>query len=50
MTEKLRWGLLSTAKINAALFKPLAKSKRNTLFAVGSRSEESAHNIRREHG
>ncbi len=56
MTEKLRWGLLSTAKINAALFKPLAKSKRNTLFAVGSRSEESAqayaaeHSIPRAHG
>ena len=56
MTEKLRWGLLSTAKINAALFKPLAKSKRNTLFAVGSRSEASAqayaleHDIPRAHG
>jgi predicted dehydrogenase len=56
MTEPLRWGLLSTAKINAALFKPLAKSKRNTLFAVGSRSEESArayaaeHSIPRAHG
>jgi predicted dehydrogenase len=56
MSEQLRWGLLSTAKINAALFKPLAKSPRNTLFAVGSRSEESAqayaaeHNIPRAHG
>ena len=50
MTEKLRWGLLSTAKINAALFKPLAKSKRNTLFAVGSRSEESAQAYAAEHG
>ncbi|MDX9992562.1 MAG: Gfo/Idh/MocA family oxidoreductase [Anaerolineales bacterium] len=56
MTEKLRWGLLSTAKINAALFKPLAKSKRNTLFAVASRSLENAqayaaqHHIPRAHG
>ena len=50
MTEKLRWGLLSTANINAALFKPLAKSKRNTLFAVGSRSEESAQAYAAEHG
>jgi D-xylose 1-dehydrogenase (NADP+, D-xylono-1,5-lactone-forming) len=50
MTEKLRWGLLSTAKINAALFKPLAKSKRNTLFAVGSRSEENAQAYAAEHG
>lgn len=50
MTEKLRWGLLSTAKINAALFKPLAKSKRNTLSAVGSRSEESAQAYAAEHG
>lgn len=56
MSEQLRWGLLSTAKINAALFKPLAKSTRNTLFAVGSRSEERAqayaveHDIPRAHG
>jgi D-xylose 1-dehydrogenase (NADP+, D-xylono-1,5-lactone-forming) len=50
MSEQLRWGLLSTAKINGALFKPLSKSKRNTLFAVGSRSEESAQAYAAEHG
>jgi predicted dehydrogenase len=50
MTEPLRWGLLSTAKINAALFKPLAKSRRNTLFAVGSRSPETAEAYAAQHG
>lgn len=50
MTDKLRWGLLSTAKINAALFKPLEKSKRNTLFAIGSRSQETADAYAAEHG
>ena len=44
----LRWGLLSTAKINSALFKPLRQSKRSTLYAVGSRSLESAQAYARE--
>ena len=35
MTDKiLRWGLLSTAKINQALIPPLRSSKRNILTAV----------------
>ncbi len=37
MTEKLKWGILSTAKISKALVEPLRKSKRNTLAAVASR-------------
>jgi D-xylose 1-dehydrogenase (NADP+, D-xylono-1,5-lactone-forming) len=37
MTDKLNWGILSTAKISKALIEPLRKSKRNTLAAVASR-------------
>lgn len=42
-TPKLRWGLLSTARINRALIPPLRASKRNILTTVASRSLESAH-------
>jgi len=43
MTNKmLKWGLLSTARINHALIPPLRASRRNHLLAVGSRSQESA--------
>lgn len=45
--RKLNWGLLSTAKINAALFTPLRESKRNQLLAVASRSRESAEGYAR---
>ena len=38
----LNWGLLSTARINKALITPLRASKRNTLVAVASRSQENA--------
>lgn len=56
MTEKLRWGLLSTADINKALFEPLRTSKRNTLLAVASRDLSKAeayarkNKIRRAYG
>ncbi|MEW6094771.1 MAG: Gfo/Idh/MocA family oxidoreductase [Chloroflexota bacterium] len=56
MTEKLRWGLLSTANINQALFEPLRKSRRNTLLAVASRdltraeAYASKHKIPRAYG
>jgi predicted dehydrogenase len=42
MTDKLRWGFLSTARINDALFNPLRLSKRNQLLAVSSRSPDKA--------
>lgn len=42
MEQKLNWGLLSTAKINRALIKPLNASKRTRLLAVASRSQSSA--------
>jgi predicted dehydrogenase len=48
MTEKLRWGTLSTARINKALFGPLRTSKRNRLLAVASRSQEKAKAYARE--
>jgi D-xylose 1-dehydrogenase (NADP+, D-xylono-1,5-lactone-forming) len=40
--NKLQWGLLSTARINNALFRPLRESKRNDLLGVASRSETTA--------
>jgi len=42
MEKLLNWGLLSTAKINQALIKPLNASKRTRLLAVGSRNQSSA--------
>jgi len=47
-TQTLRWGLLSTARINKALIPPLQLSKRNTLVAVASRSQEKADAYARE--
>jgi predicted dehydrogenase len=38
----LRWGLLSTARINQSLITPLRMSKRNHLLGIASRSLESA--------
>jgi xylose dehydrogenase (NAD/NADP) len=38
----LRWGLLSTARINRALIPPVRQSKRSQLLAVASRNQESA--------
>ena len=42
MEKILNWGLLSTARINRALIKPLNASKRTQLLAVASRSQSSA--------
>lgn len=42
MDKILNWGLLSTAKINQALIKPLRASKRTRLLGVASRSQSSA--------
>lgn len=38
----LKWGLISTARINRALIKPLRTSDRNQLVAVASRNYDSA--------
>jgi len=45
---KLRWGLLSTARINDALIKPIRTSERNELIAVASRTLERAQAYARE--
>jgi predicted dehydrogenase len=44
----LNWGLLSTARINRALIKPLRASGRNQLAAVASRTQSSAEAYARE--
>ena len=48
MDKKLNWGLLSTARINRALIKPINASKRTRLLAVASRSISSAETYARE--
>jgi predicted dehydrogenase len=40
--EKLKWGLLSTARINRAVIGPIRLSKRSELVAVASRSMATA--------
>jgi len=44
----LRWGLLSTARINQAMLVPLQNSKRNRLLAVASRSQDKADEYARQ--
>jgi D-xylose 1-dehydrogenase (NADP+, D-xylono-1,5-lactone-forming) len=44
----LRWGLLSTARINRDLIPPLQVSKRNKLTAVASRNQQHADTYARE--
>jgi predicted dehydrogenase len=39
---RLRWGLLSTARINRAVIRPIRSSKKSELIAVASRSQEKA--------
>jgi len=48
MNKILNWGLLSTAKINRALIKPLRASKRTRLLGAASRSQSSAEAYARE--
>ncbi len=50
MSRILRWGLLSTARINRALITPLRDSKRNELYAVASRDPARVKAYAREHG
>lgn len=45
---KVRWGLLSTARINRSLIPAIRKSKRGELAAVASRSQAGAQNYARE--
>ena len=41
-TRRLRWGLLSTARINRSVITPIRVSKKSELLAVASRSQEKA--------
>ena len=50
MSEPLRWGLISTARINRSLIPPLRASSRNTLVAVASRDAERARRYADEWG
>jgi len=42
MSDKVRWGILSTAWINVAMVGPMHRSPRSELVAVASRSREKA--------
>ena len=46
--QPLRWGILSTARINRSLLGPLHASKRNRLLAVASRAQDKADAYARE--
>lgn len=48
-SRKLRWGLLSTARINNAVIPGLQSSQKNELYAVASRSKDRAEQYAREH-
>ncbi len=49
MTEKvLNWGFLSTAKINQRVMPAFRDSKRNQLYAVASRNQETADSYARQ--
>jgi len=42
MTDKIRWGILSTARITDALIDPIKQAKRSELAAVASRNLDKA--------
>ncbi|MEJ5202912.1 MAG: Gfo/Idh/MocA family oxidoreductase [Anaerolineales bacterium] len=46
--DKLRWGILSTARINRRIIPALKASRRNQLTAVASRSLENARQFARQ--
>jgi D-xylose 1-dehydrogenase (NADP+, D-xylono-1,5-lactone-forming) len=50
MTDKVRWGILSTAKINQALLDPIRKAERSELAAVASRDQAKADAYARQEG
>jgi len=50
MTNKVRWGILSTAKINNALLDPIKQAERSQLAAVASRSLDKAQAYAKENG
>ena len=50
MTEPVRWGLLSTARINNAILEGAAPSERAEVVAVASRDRRRADEYARTHG
>jgi predicted dehydrogenase len=50
MSDTVKWGLLSTAKINNALIDPIRQSKRSELAAVASRDLDKAKTYAQEKG
>lgn len=50
MSDKIRWGILSTAKINDALIDPIRQAERSELVAVASRDLEKARAYAQEKG
>jgi predicted dehydrogenase len=50
MTEPVRWGLLSTARINRAILEGSRQSERTGIIAVASRDQARADEYAREHG
>jgi predicted dehydrogenase len=47
MSDRLRWGILGTARINESLIAPLRMSPRNELVAIASRSLDKAQDYAR---
>lgn len=50
MPEKIRWGLLSTARINEAVIEPIRQAERSELVAVASRDLATAQTYAQEKG
>ncbi len=50
MADKIRWGLLSTARINRSLIPPIRQSERSELVAVASRSLDKAQTYAQQWG
>jgi predicted dehydrogenase len=50
VSEKISWGLLSTARINRALLAPLRQARRSELAAVASRDLDKARAYATENG
>ena len=50
MSKKIRWGILSTAKINDALLEPIRQAERSELAAVASRNKDKAQAYAQEKG
>ncbi len=50
MADKIRWGLLSTARINNALIDPIRQAERSELVAVASRDRAKAEAYAKEKG